>query len=146
MDPGVDIFSDILRSSYPDFVLTADTTIAEIFSCGAMDFSKITILVFCLLSKTSQHSILLASTRRLFVFTDFPLILIVARVHSCCTIFTGVHSYLFVFCSCLLMFYSCSTCVHFYLSMFIHLCSTGAPSCSYSCGVSSRSFYKAQFV
>ena len=42
VDPGVDTFSDILRSLNPDFLLTADTTIS-IFIYGAMDFSKITI-------------------------------------------------------------------------------------------------------
>ena len=43
MDPGVDTFSDILRSLNPDFLLTADTAI-QIFSYCAMDFSKIPIL------------------------------------------------------------------------------------------------------
>ena len=97
----MDTFSDILRCLNPDFVLKADTTVAAIFSYGAMDFSKITMfeikefwfsvylrssLKHHTYGNTSQHSILLASTRCLFVFTDFPLV--VARLHSCCT---GIH-------------------------------------------------------
>ena len=162
-DPGVDTFSYILRSLNPDFLLTADTIIAAIFSYGAMDFSKITIfeikgfwlsvylgssLKHHTYGNTSQRSILLASTRCLFVFTDSPLV--VARVYSCCT---GIHwcsnifiRVLLMFTHVLLMFYSCSTRVHLYSSVFVHLCTTRAPSCSYSCGVSTRSFYKEQFV
>ena len=94
MDPGVDTFSDILRSLNLDFVPTADITIAAIFNYSAMDFSKITIteikgfwfsvylrssLKHHTYGNTSQYSILLASIRCLFVFADFPLV--VARVH-----------------------------------------------------------------